>query len=261
MNATPPIIPVMDLMIGQVVLAQGGKRDDYLPVNSKLTRSSQPLDVAKAIYQQTGCKLFYLADIDSFAGAVPNWKVYRQLLDAGFGLWIDADWLHENRASLIVDQLGISPLLKIIVSSETIRSFDQIKPIADLRQLGIEPIFSLDQRGQTVLSRSVELSQATPLEWILKATLYGIQELILLDLTRVGTMQGIEDDDSLCALIQEIRNELPRLGLTTGGGVTCVEDVANLLKMGCDHVLVASAIHQCKFTHDDLEALAQFKVS
>ena len=99
MSAATPIIPVLDLMIGQIVLAQGGKRDDYLPVNSKLTRSSQPLDVARAIYHQTGCRTFYLADIDSFAGAEPNWKVYQQLLEADFGLWIDANWLKGNRTA------------------------------------------------------------------------------------------------------------------------------------------------------------------
>jgi phosphoribosylformimino-5-aminoimidazole carboxamide ribotide isomerase len=259
MSPTPPIIPVLDLMIGQVVLAQGGRRDDYLPVNTKLTRSSRPLDVAKAIYLQTGCNLFYLADIDSFAGAEPNWRVYQNLLEAGFGLWIDADWLRQDRAKLIVDRLGSRPNLKIIVSSETIQSLDQIRPIAELRQLEIEPIFSLDQRGPAVLSRSVELSQATPLEWILQATAYGIQELILLDLTRVGTSQGVEHNDSLCVLLQEIRQELPRLKLTTGGGVKSFDDVASLLTMGCDHVLVASAIHQCKFTHDDVEALSSMQ--
>ena len=61
------VIPVLDLMIGQVVLAQGGSRDEYRPVHSRLTGSSQPLDVAQAIFNQTGCNWLYVADIDSFA--------------------------------------------------------------------------------------------------------------------------------------------------------------------------------------------------
>lgn len=254
-----PIVPVMDLMIGQVVLAKGGKRDGYLPVNSRLTRSSQPLDVARAIKQQTGCDTFYLADIDSFAGAEPNWKVYRTLLEAGFGLWIDADWLRENRVARIIERLGSGPHLKVIVSSETIRSLEEIQPVSELRKLGIEPIFSLDQSDQVILSRSVELSQTTAFEWILKATAFGISELIVLDLGRVGTMSGIDEEAGLYTLIQEIRNELPQIRLTSGGGVRGVEDAAELLKAGCDHVLVASAIHDCKFTHDDVESLMSRK--
>ena len=84
MRPTSPVIPVLDLMIGQIVLASGGVRDEYRPVSSKLTRSSEPLDVAKAMFYQTGCDCLYLADIDSFAGAEPNWRVYNQLLEAGF---------------------------------------------------------------------------------------------------------------------------------------------------------------------------------
>ena len=75
------VIPVLDLMIGQIVLAQSGNRDEYRPVHSRLTGSSQPSDVAQAIFNQTGCNQLYLADIDSFAGAAPNWRVYQELLD------------------------------------------------------------------------------------------------------------------------------------------------------------------------------------
>jgi phosphoribosylformimino-5-aminoimidazole carboxamide ribotide isomerase len=254
-----PIIPVMDLMIGQIVLAQGGKRDGYRPVNSRLTRSSRPLDVAKAIRQQTGCNTLYLADIDSFAGAEPNWNVYRSLLDADFGLWIDADWLRENRLAKIMDRLTPGPQLRVIVSSETIHTFEEIELFADLRKRDVEPIFSLDQHGASVLSRSPELSRATPFEWVLKASSYGISEIIVLNLDRVGTMSGVDDDSDLRTLIIEISNELPQLRLISGGGVTCADDAASLLRFGCQHVLVASAIHGCKFTHDDIESLMALK--
>ena len=34
-----PVIPVLDLMIGQVVWAKGGRRGSYAPVHSALTHS------------------------------------------------------------------------------------------------------------------------------------------------------------------------------------------------------------------------------
>jgi phosphoribosylformimino-5-aminoimidazole carboxamide ribotide isomerase len=255
MSLVAPIIPVLDLMIGQIVLAQGGKRDDYLPVNSRLSRSSQPLDVAKAIYYQTGCDTFYLADIDSFAGAEPNWRVYRQLCEANFKLWIDADWLKEERLDRLLDCNDCREKIQVIVSSETIRDLKEIGRVSSFLEQGLKPIFSLDQSREMILSKSPDLSRISPLEWVLEATKQGIENLIVLDLARVGTMQGVLDSDPCCCLFQEIRNELPGICLISGGGIRSADDAARLIKSGCNHVLVASAIHDCRFTHDDIEAL------
>ena len=255
MPGTLPIIPVLDLMIGQIVLAVGGKRDDYQPVHSKLTRSSQPLDVAKAMFQQTGCDTMYLADIDSFAGAEPNWRVYNQLLEAGFGLWIDADWLTRSRATQISDKISLPAQLKIIISSETLSSLAQFESLAELLTAGIRPIFSLDKQGDTIITRSGDLNRASSLELIHHAYSQGVRELIILDLAGVGTMRGISVDNSLSLMIREIRDELTGITLTSGGGVRSFDDARQLLAAGCDHVLVASAIHECRFTPDDITNL------
>ncbi len=257
MPRSHPVIPVLDLMIGQIVLARGGKRDDYLPVNSKLTRSSQPLDVAKAIFQQTSCDTMYLADIDSFAGAEPNWRVFNQLLDAGFKLWIDANWLKNDRWSEIPNRIQSLDRLKVIVSTETMNSVDDLRQVASLKAHGIAPIFSLDQIGEATIAKTKELSEISPLEWVQHAVTSGIDELIILDLSKVGTSSGVEEHRPICDILYEIRNELPEIELTSGGGVRSAEDVSHFLKLGCDHVLVASAIHDCRLTPADIEALAR----
>ena len=56
-------------------------------------------------------------------------------------------------------------------------------------------------------------------------------------------------------LIQEIKQELPEIKITSGGGARHASDIQTLLKLGCEHVLVASAIHQCKLTPDDISDL------
>ena len=87
-----PIVPVLDLMIGQIVLAKAGDRESYRPVHSRLIASSDPVEVAMAMQSQTSCRQFYLADIDTFEGAAPNWTVYQRLAEKGLQLWVDADW-------------------------------------------------------------------------------------------------------------------------------------------------------------------------
>ncbi len=50
------IIPVIDVMDGVVVRAIGGRRDEYRPLVSQLTVSTDPIAVAKALLEATGAK-------------------------------------------------------------------------------------------------------------------------------------------------------------------------------------------------------------
>ena len=248
------VIPVLDLMIGQIVLAQGGNRDEYRPVHTRLTGSSQPLDVAQAIFNQTGCNWLYLADIDTFAGAAPNWQVYEQLLERGFGLWIDADWLTNDRFSQITDRLSLERL-KIIVSSETLSSVEQFSVFETLINDGVSVIFSLDKKGDAVVSQSSQTSPLTKMsetDLVRLAYQNNVRDLIVLDLNQVGTGRGFQPSGSSATLIKSLKEELPDLRITSGGGVRGPADVNQWVATGCDHVLVASAIHSGAFTPDDI---------
>lgn len=259
MNAKAPIIPVLDLMIGQIVLATGGNRHQYRPVHSKLTHSSRPIDVARAMFLQTGCDCLYLADIDSFAGADPNWRVYRELLDAGFGLWIDANWNRTDRCEQILDELDQIDRLSVILSSETLTSVEDFDLLNQLSRAGIPSIFSLDKQHDQVITQAGELESARPLELIRQAYDRGTRDFIVLDLGHVGTMQGFDDESSMTlSMLREIAFELEDIRLISGGGVRCPEDAQQLLNSGCQHVLVASAIHDCRFTPDCVSQLKPF---
>ena len=253
---TSAVIPVLDLMIGQIVLAQSGNRDAYLPVHSKLTNSSRPVDVAQAIFNQTGCDCLYVADIDSFAGANPGWAVYNELLNRGFGLWVDADWMTGNRFDQIKGKIKQPEKLKVIFSSETMSCYKQFEQLQSIRALGIDPIFSLDKKGDSIITQPGELADAQPLELIRMAYDHGVRDLIILDLDSVGTMSGCTQLESgLGPLTQEIHSELADVCLISGGGVREAADIQSLLDVGCQHVLVASAIHECKLTPDDVANL------
>src|SRR5438094_9072462 len=84
------IIPVLDLKSGQVVRARAGRREDYQPIESHLTASSLPLDVATAFRDHFGFAELYVADLDAIAGAPPALATYAALRSLGFQLWLDA---------------------------------------------------------------------------------------------------------------------------------------------------------------------------
>ena len=252
-----PIVPVLDLMIGQIVLAEGGNRDQYLPVNSKLTRSSQPLDVAKAMFQQTGCDWICLADIDSFSGAAPAWHVYGQLLEAGFGVWVDANWLKDDRFRQLTDKMPVLDRLRVIVSSETMVDQTQFEVFGKLTAMGVRPMFSLDMKGSDVIGGSTEIAQQDPLDLVARAEDAGVKDLIVLNLSLVGTMQQdiVQTQAVTMELIQSVVEKFPEICVTSGGGVASAEDAQAWLDAGCDHVLAASAIHQCRITPFDVSEM------
>src|SRR5438128_4087097 len=84
------VIPVLDLLGGQVVRGVAGRRHEYRPVVSRLTPSAQPLDVARAFRAAFGLTELYLADLDAIAGAAPALPTYVTLQSAGFRLLVDA---------------------------------------------------------------------------------------------------------------------------------------------------------------------------
>jgi len=268
------VIPVMDLMIGQVVWAKGGNRDAYRPLESRLTNSSQPLEVAKAIFAQTGCDWLYVADIDSFAGANPSWSVFESLIEAGFNLLIDANWLLEQRIDEAIERFANSDNVKLIISTETIRQADQFAVFKKLTDAGITPVFSLDMRGAEVIAKDPDIAGLTPLELVHMAWQAGVQHLIQLDLATVG--QGASDIDpsgsnaaledelndqrsNRLSLLLEIADELPELVLISGGGMRDDADCQKILSSGCQHVLVASAIYDGRLTPDDIANLTPYR--
>jgi phosphoribosylformimino-5-aminoimidazole carboxamide ribotide isomerase len=63
------LIPVLDLKRGVVVRGVGGRRDEYRPVESVVSRSADPVDVACGLRERFGFREFYIADLDAIAGA------------------------------------------------------------------------------------------------------------------------------------------------------------------------------------------------
>ena len=254
-----PVIPALDLMIGQIVWAKGGHRGSYSPVCCPLTHSANPVEVAKSVFNQTGCDSLYLANIDSFAGASPITNIYEELVEAGFSLWIDADWMgsinDEDRFEQILKLAG-NENIRLIFSSETMSSLDDFKVVAQLANNGLAPVFSLDMRNGQVISKSEQLTASVkPMDMVSAAWNAGVRDMILLDLESVGTYGGISTE----SIVEKVIAAYPEACLISGGGVRDQADAQRLLTAGCEHVLIASAIFDCRYTPDDIASLTPFR--
>ena len=80
----------------------------------------------------------------------------------------------------------------------------------------------------------------------------GIQQIFCTDIQKDGKMEG----PSL-ALYQKIIKQFPTLQLIASGGVSSLEDLQALEKVGCSAAIIGKAIYENKIT---LSALAQYNL-
>jgi phosphoribosylformimino-5-aminoimidazole carboxamide ribotide isomerase len=230
------LIPVIDLLGSRVVHAVRGEREHYKPVKSVLCQIPDPLAVASAFRDQLGLKEIYIADLNAIQGApldshrkliagLAQRERMQIILDAGIADVEDArDWL----------DLGIR---KAVVGAETLSSLDELWKIP----VNLDPgrlVFSLDMRAGKVLSRSPDLEAMPVLDLLEQLRSAGWQEIILLDLSLVGSGEGTSFQ-----LASEAQTRFPELSLLVGGGIAGIEELLELKAAGIAGVLLATALH------------------
>lgn len=239
------VIPVIDLMNGVVVRGVRGERDRYEPIKSVLVRDSNPITVAKVFKERFGFKELYLADLDSIMSGNINVGIYRELIKwTGLKLMVDAGISTVNQCIELI-KAGIN---KIIVATETLESIDSLNEI--FKVIGFEKlILSIDLMGGRVISKVSEWSGAKPEELVEEVNKLNPSEVILLELSRVGSYRGVDE-----GLVKRIVNKL-KVPLITGGGVRDVNDVVKLKSMGVRGVLIASALHDGRIKPSELKCI------
>ena len=68
----PILVPVVDLLAGQVVHARRGERSRYQPIQSPLCPGSDLLPLARALRRASGSALLYAADLDALTERVAD---------------------------------------------------------------------------------------------------------------------------------------------------------------------------------------------
>lgn len=236
---TPRLIPVLDVMGGVVVRAVGGRRDEYRPIESKLTRSCDPLDVAAALAGATGSRELYAADLDSITGRGNSLPILRRIVEKlGIEVWTDFGYRTYDDAAKIPNEWvpGVNP----VIGSETVRGPGELA----LAAVHFMPFiaFSIDLRNGRPVYDVTDWScalgdESDPVTGLAAAA--GTPFLMLIDLARVGEAGG-PGTELLCRAIKDRR---PDVELIAGGGVRSWDDVDRLGEAGADGVLVSSALH------------------
>jgi phosphoribosylformimino-5-aminoimidazole carboxamide ribotide isomerase len=230
----PPVqvLPVIDLLRGQVVRGVRGERQAYRPIVSRLADGCAPRDIARGLRRVAPpppgrAAVLYVADLDAIQGGAPQVAVLQQLLDdqPDACLWLDAGFA--GPASVRALRAAIGPAaarLRPVYGSESLAG------AAVLDEIGSDPqaILSLDSRLERPLdpSGSWQRPQAWP------------RTVIVMTLDRVGAASGPD-----LAAFARLRALAPDRVWIGAGGVRDAADLRAAAAAGAAGWLVASALH------------------
>jgi phosphoribosylformimino-5-aminoimidazole carboxamide ribotide isomerase len=238
------VIPVIDLKSGAAVHAVRGERESYRPLRSKLVAGSDPLQVARAVRETLGLDELYVADLDAIAGG-PGHRDVVAALAREARVMVDAG-VTEIAAVPQLLELGAA---RVVIGTETLADQSALELLrVKLRDAPL--VLSLDLRAGRVLSPDAELAGLGAAEALARLTPSGVREVIVLDLTRVGSGAGPD-----VGLVRELCARFPELELLAGGGVRDVADLRVLADAGATGALVATALHGGAIGPDELRAL------
>lgn len=226
------LIPVIDLMRGQVVRAMRGDRQSYRPIVSKLCAGSDPIEMARALCRHCASSRLYVADLDALTGGVAQATVVRDLLQAlpALELWLDAGFADAAAAHALRERIG-APAARVmpVFASESLRSLSALREAFAVPRSGASSgVLSLDRRdGQRLDPAGC---------WDHPELWPG--RVIVMTLERVGADAGPDLDT-----LREVHARAPAAQLVGAGGIRHADDLVRARDAGAHAWLVASALH------------------
>jgi len=232
------IIPAIDLIDGKCVrLSQG----DFA---RKKIYNENPLEVARE-FEAFGLKRLHIVDLDGARlGKVTNLKVLETIasqtnltIDFGGGIKTDADIEAVFDAGAEMASIG------------SVAVKEPEKFFAWLEKYGGEKILL----GADVKSDKLAINgwqTETDLEILPFLKNYferGVRKTFCTDVSKDGLLEGSANE-----LYSRILAQLPELKLIASGGVSCLEDIFELDKIGCTGVIVGKAIYEGKIKLEEL---------
>jgi phosphoribosylformimino-5-aminoimidazole carboxamide ribotide isomerase len=227
------VIPVIDIKNGQVVHAQGGRRDSYRPIQTPLSPTSEPADIAAGLLRLAPFRHLYIADLDAIEGRAPNDAAIHAIAETvpTVELWIDNGIGDAPTASAWLQRWPHS----LVIGSESQRDTATIISLRDEPRV----LLSLDFRGDAFQGPPELL--ADPIFWPAR--------VIVMTLARVGAGAG-PDTGRVAAIVAQAAER----SIFAAGGVRHGADIAELETAGAAGVLVATALHTGALPRGELKA-------
>jgi phosphoribosylformimino-5-aminoimidazole carboxamide ribotide isomerase len=254
------VIPAIDIL-NRVATRNFG--DTCVPFLSVLSDSPEPVAVALAYQKHFGFPEIYIADLDAInRKQAPNFDLYADVAKVtGCALRVDAaiDDLRRGEETLR------SGAQRLIIGTETVSRKSMIGEA--VRVFGAERVIvSVDLRGKHLLSACADLNGGDPIEFVKELEGVGVREIMVLDLPRAGTGNGINIEvvgDILTqvrcqfALVDAIVQSV-KMDVLAGSGLGRLDELKVLREMGAASVTIARTLHEGEITPAMLRGLSRY---
>lgn len=232
------IIPAIDLIEGKCVRLTEG---DY---TQKKIYNEDPLEVAKT-FEGVGLMRLHLVDLDGAkAGEVVNWKVLEKIatktnlqIDFGGGIKKEAILNAVLDAGATFATIGSLAVKEPATFAEWINKFG-----ANRFMLGADVY-----NEKIAIGGWLEKTELSVYDFMQSYLVKGIRQMFCTDIQKDGKLEGPS-----IVLYQKIIKTFPSLNLIASGGVSSVEDLIALKKIGCTGAIVGKAIYENRISLTDL---------
>lgn len=234
------IIPAIDIIDGKCVRLTKG---DY---STQKIYNENPLEVAKQ-FEANGIDYLHVVDLDGAKSKhIVNHKILETIaattnlkVDFGGGIKTDED---------------IKIAFESGANQVTCGSIAVKKPgifLDWLAQYGNQKIIlGADCHHRKIATDGwLESSEMDVLDFIKAYELKGVSYVICTDIAKDGMLQGTSNK-----LYKEILQET-NIQLVASGGVSCIEDLVALKKLGCEGAIVGKAIYEGRIDLKDLATI------
>lgn len=234
------IIPAIDIIDGKCVRLSKG---DY---TTKKVYNEDPLEVALQ-FEDFGIKYLHLVDLDGAKNQqIINYKVLERIasktklsIDFGGGIKSTEDLK-------IAFESGAKQVTGGSIAVTNPNLFESW-----LVEFGSDSIIlGADCNHRKIATHGwQETSQIEIIEFLKKYESKGVLQVICTDIAKDGMLQGPSFD-----LYKEILSKTT-LQLIASGGVTTLEDLENLKKIGCEGAIIGKAIYEGTISLEELSLL------
>ena len=231
------IIPAIDIINGKCVRLTKGN------YNTKVVYNENPLEAAKE-FEDNGILYLHLVDLDGArSNHIVNWRILNELasktslkIDFGGGIKSSED-------VRIAFENGAEQIIGGTIAAQNPDLFLEWL----LKYKNRKIILGADGRNRKIATNGWQQeSELDLIDFISDWEKKGINKVICTDISKDGMLQGPSLE-----LYQEILQQT-EVDLIASGGITSINDLHQLSKIGCEGAIIGKAIYEGKITLGDL---------
>ena len=232
------IIPAIDLMDGKVVRLYKGDPDQ------KTIYSDNPLEIAQK-WEQNGADMLHIVDLDATLGLGSNLPLIKKIVS---NLSIPTEIAGGLRDEFtILEASKISQ--RIVLGTLAFKDKKTLKKI--LEKLGPEKIvISVDHKDGEIVIHGWQTGTDIKLIEAIKEFLdMGFSEFLLTNVNHDGTLEGpdLEFLEQAC--------KLDNANIIASGGISNIEDVADVKEKNSFGVILGKALYENKISIEEAKKL------